>query len=334
MINKIGVYMIRKNGEIIDCNDLEFHPYINSHVNNSNIAYELSNFLVSYTEQLYWIFKHASDKVKGELKELLQHISTYLYLYSRDKNLQKLLISDSDVGLASYIISELNIYPNTQEKAENSDTIYKEIMSLYEKVNTDFNNEFLRLRMGGMLDSEIDGSAYFRVSSNGFNWFNVIWKIVFDNKGVISDITIVKDFQSGKTFRTDDYYIAKGKKINRMPTEEFLTLPGNPIVEDFGNDNESYQGIEISNLIKELGIPGNIEDAGDNVYTMQIRDSNSFGRINSIMDNNSKLETIDESSYLTAENGNLDYKYDDKYLLSLIADFENDIYQLVITVME
>ena len=334
MINKTGVYMIRKNGEIIDCGDLGFHPYINGHADKLEIWEEFEDFFVNYPEQIYWIIKYASDSIKEKLKNLMQLVATYLYLCEKDDSLEKLFEYGTDSSVALDIISNFDIMPDTKEKEINGPIIYKKIIELYEEVNDEFNNEFLRLRMGGLLYQERDGSAYFRVSSNGFNWFNVIWKTVFDNKGVISDVTIVKDFQSGKTFRTDDYYIAKGKKINRMPTEEFLTLPGNPIVEDFGNDNESYQGIEISNLIKELGIPGNIEDAGDNVYTIQIRDSNSFGRINSIMDNSSKLEPIDESSYLTAENGNLDYKYDDKYLLSLIADFENDIYQLVITVME
>ena len=65
-----------------------------------------------------------------------------------------------------------------------------------------------------------------------------------------------------------------------------------------------------------------------------MNDSNEYGRINSTLDRSEILDPIDESSYLTADNANLDYKYEDQFILSLIADFEEDYYQLVITEMK
>ena len=90
----------------------------------------------------------------------------------------------------------------------------------------------------------------------------------------------------------------------------------------------------IYELLRELGI-NKIGTYSDNdTYTIDLNDSNEYGRINSTLDRSEILDPIDESSYLTADNANLDYKYEDQFILSLIADFEEDYYQLVITEME
>lgn len=90
----------------------------------------------------------------------------------------------------------------------------------------------------------------------------------------------------------------------------------------------------IYELLRELGI-NKIGTYSDNdTYTIDLNDSNEYGRINSTLDRSEILDPIDESSYLTADNANLDYKYEDQFILSLIADFEEDYYQLVITEMK
>lgn len=71
---------------------------------------------------------------------------------------------------------------------------------------------------------------YFRVSSSQFNWFNIIWKIVYDNKSSINKVTIKIDKQSGKKKQLN-YYILSGEEVNRLDTNTFLTLKGNPVVE-------------------------------------------------------------------------------------------------------
>lgn len=93
------------------------------------------------------------------------------------------------------------------------------------------------------------------------------------------------------------------------------------------------QASTIEELLKELKINkrGNYSD--DDTYTIDLKDSNEFGVYSSKLDRSDALEPIDESSYVTADNSNLDYKYGDQYILSLIADFDNDYYSLVITEM-
>ena len=100
-------------------------------------------------------------------------------------------------------------------------------------------------------------------------------------------------------------------------------------------DEEEIVEIEDAEaLLKELGINRNGEYSDNGTYTVELKDSNDFGKMSSILDKSELAEPIDETSYFTAENGNLDYKIGDAFMISLIADFDNDYYTLVVTEME
>lgn len=93
------------------------------------------------------------------------------------------------------------------------------------KVVDDLNQEFCRVRAGGVYDSDGNlGDLYFRTSSSGFNWFDVIWEFVYKlyKQNKVSTVTIVRDRES--TNEDKVYY-------NRMPVEEFITLSGHPYIE-------------------------------------------------------------------------------------------------------
>ena len=92
--------------------------------------------------------------------------------------------------------------------------------------------------------------------------------------------------------------------------------------------------MNIEELLSELGISEKGSYADDASYVIDIDGSNQYGRVNSILDRSDLLEEIASSSFVTTENANIDYKYEDQYILSLIADFDEDEYKLVITGME
>ena len=104
--------------------------------------------------------------------------------------------------------------------------------------------------------------------------------------------------------------------------------------EDDADDFIEDEATDAEELLELLGIDKKGTYSDDNTYTVELSNSNDFGRVSSILDNSDLLEPIDESSYLTPDNGSLDYKYNDTFLVSLVADFENDYYTLVITNME
>jgi hypothetical protein len=99
------------------------------------------------------------------------------------------------------------------------------------KVVDDLNQEFCRVRAGGVFDSDGNlGDLYFRTSSSGFNWFDVIWEFVYKlyKQNKVSTVTIVRDKES--TNEDKVYY-------NRMPVEEFITLSGHPYIESMNRRN-------------------------------------------------------------------------------------------------
>ena len=88
--------------------------------------------------------------------------------------------------------------------------------------------------------------------------------------------------------------------------------------------------MSIEELLEELGITLRGNYSEEDNYVIDISNSNEYGRINSILDRSDMLEFIEDSSFLTEENANMTYKYEDDYMLNLMADFDENTYQLVI----
>lgn len=83
-------------------------------------------------------------------------------------------------------------------------------------------------------------------------------------------------------------------------------------------------------LLRQLGINavGNYTDDGS--YVIDIDNSDKWGVYYSKLDNSDLLELQEESSLLTADNASQIY-FSDEYQLALVADFDNEIYKLVIS---
>ena len=105
------------------------------------------------------------------------------------------------------------------------------------KLRYETNQEFCRVRTSGkFLGNPYNREIYFRISSFGFNWFDLIWQVVHDNKKSISSVTVCTD---EKSKGRDECYTYRGVELSRLPTEEFLTLPGNPVVEKVSDENKA-----------------------------------------------------------------------------------------------
>ncbi len=109
------------------------------------------------------------------------------------------------------------------------------------KLRYETNQEFCRVRTSGkFLSSRSNREIYFRISSFGFNWFDLIWQVVHDNKNMISGVTVCTD-EKAKGY--DEPYTYRGVELIRLPVDEFLTLPGNPIIETMTDENRAITKI-------------------------------------------------------------------------------------------
>lgn len=122
------------------------------------------------------------------------------------------------------------LFPEVEILDVDENTILADLEQQLILVNNNYNQEFLRFRTSDAYEFGNSNGIYFRVSSFGFDWFPIIWDIVYNNINFISDVTISGDWQSGKS---SEIYKHKGTLIKELPVDEFLNLTGNPIIETY-----------------------------------------------------------------------------------------------------
>lgn len=86
----------------------------------------------------------------------------------------------------------------------------------------------------------------------------------------------------------------------------------------------------IKELLKELNINKIGIYSDQDSYVIELKNSDEWGVINSKLDKSTLLEYQDEVSFLNMDNSNQVYNYIDEYQITLMADFNDDYYQLVI----
>ena len=86
-------------------------------------------------------------------------------------------------------------------------------------------------------------------------------------------------------------------------------------------------------FLKELGIQGTPQRANNNTYILDIEGSDNYGRIYSKLDRSDLVEENEDASQLTLDTSSLRYE-NDEYEITLLADFDEDSYQLIIQTKE
>lgn len=86
-------------------------------------------------------------------------------------------------------------------------------------------------------------------------------------------------------------------------------------------------------FLKELGIQGTPQRTDNGTYILDIEGSDNYGRIYSRLDRSDLVEEDENASQLTLDTSALRYE-NDEYQLTLLADFNEDKYQLVIQLKE
>lgn len=207
-----NAYMIRNDGKEIP---VKIHPYGSSD---------------SYEETLYasqWLYRNTkSSKTKNII---LQFIRTFVDMeVGVDSEIANSLV-EWQAG-KPYKVVEIDFIDSVANELETASV--GDLEALNKLVNAELNQEFMRVRLGGIVNS-VKGSKelVFRISSVGFNWFNIIYMFVADHKREIDSVTIVKDEEA--TGYENYFYKHRGEVYNQMPVEEFLTQSGNPVVEEY-----------------------------------------------------------------------------------------------------
>lgn len=168
---------------------------------------------------------------------LLECGATHPYIkiyqeYDYDKNLKEFLKHENylswfkENSKNEKTLELLNKFESLEDKTT------KEAEDIFNELHRLTSDEFCKVRTSNIKYAYggDNGEIYFRISSEDFNWFDLIWNVVMQNKESIKAVTVVKD----KPFigNAQEYYVIGDKKLSHLPVEEFLTLSGNPVIEN------------------------------------------------------------------------------------------------------
>lgn len=208
ILQKATPYMLRNDGQLFRCHG--YHPYICNVYDQEN---DLESLVNERVDELQWFFENTRNT---DVKKYIQ-----------------IIVNSS----CKFQLVYLDTPENLQSKFKVTDDTYscadeKELYSILEWTNAETNQEFCRVRTSDLKLGGSSGDIYFRISSIGFNWFPLIWNLVYSNKNWITNITISRD-GSARDFNQKECYQIKGIQISHLPIDQFLTISGNPIIEEF-----------------------------------------------------------------------------------------------------
>ena len=252
IIKKATPYMIRNDGTVFECEDR--HPYVLKDV-NFPMAMNMEAILSNSGRDIIWFASHTKNKNLIELiRKSLQSVANIFGDNSEiDIDLYSALgFDETDFFSWEPIFREFSVRPKS---CYISNYAVKECISFWKDLNFETNQEFLRMRTSDLYRGGDSRSAYFRISSFGFNWFAIIWDICYRLSYWVEDVTIVADEQAGKDVGKR-FYVLQGKSVDHMPIDEFLTTSGNPVVESemSSTARDLYHGKTLMETFTDRGL--------------------------------------------------------------------------------
>lgn len=89
--------------------------------------------------------------------------------------------------------------------------------------------------------------------------------------------------------------------------------------------------MEIKEYLKTLNINNELEPGDDDSYVITLMSSDEFGKMFSKLENAEDLDPLEDNQVVTEQGSSLVYEsISEPYIFNLIADFDGNVYQLVI----
>ena len=232
-------YMIRNDGKVFDCGDnpYAYHPYIIRYDGVEKNTFEelmkdiLTNIIYLSSTPLYWLYKHTKNE--GTREHARNFVKAFL---SSDYSIN-LIKKEKREGYKEELCKLYDI----SELFESSIPV-ADLVAELKQVDAELNQEFLRARTSDMYLMGTNKDIYFRISSVDFNWFDIIFNVISDNRNFINTITVTTDHEAA---RTDKNVIIKcnGVPLDHITYDEFMNIPGShPVIEKYKCNKALYAG--------------------------------------------------------------------------------------------
>ena len=199
-------WMVRRDGKAIPCVQ---HIYADSS--------ELDETL--YAAE--WLYQNTIDK---ETKSIcISLIKSYGCTLDRQNVIGGIL---KDIDKKPYVFLTAEFINSVRKVIDN--TACGDISELSKKVESTLNEEFLRVRYGGLYNTCANSrDIYFRVSSHGFDWFRIICSFLNERQKSIDTGTIVYDEES--TGIVNGFPVFLSRTFNKYPISDFMCLADNRV---------------------------------------------------------------------------------------------------------
>ena len=233
-LDKATPYMLRNDGRLF--NVFPIHPYMKYIITDTDKK-SIEDLLNRRFNYIAWFYKNTQyQSVKDNIELFLASVYQNSVVKDSDNifviNWEQ-VISDCNEQLDLDIPTITRSLNEDNKLLSNIDDIY----SLYEYLNDETNQEFLRVRTSSMKFGGRSGDIYFRISSTDFNWFDLIWTLVYENRDWIESVTVSTDTQArGGVVK---FYQHNNIVVNRLSTNDFITLSGRPVFEEL--DDTRYE---------------------------------------------------------------------------------------------
>lgn len=237
-------YMIRNDGCILDCGRV--HPYI-IREKEQDLKEIVQNLIVINCDALWFYYNAKTESTKKLIVEIYQKL--YNILLS-DVDKYELIGIDDELEVY-YFVGLFNLIPQKNIVVDRKyvDGLYADLVDLNDRTN----QEFLRCRTGGIYTEQGRKEIYFRISSVNFDWFKIIWNVVYINRNNFCTVSIIADRQTKVNLDYDRFYVIDGKVIENYPISDFITLKGNPVVESTSSNQFLQEGKSLIEAIGDFG---------------------------------------------------------------------------------
>lgn len=221
-------FIVRNDGQIFDIKYREKtfftdHPYLIIRNSERSIK-DIDNLLHDNFKSFEWLYEHtASGYTQKGMRMFVENVIA---------NIDEIARNNED---KNKIISKLIPYRETSTTIFPTGSI-EDIFNILININDATNQEFLRFRTQRSFYGGREVSIFFKVSSKGFDWGDIIEKIIFNNRHIIKDISIATDDQVMQYSKT---YEADGVPIVMMTPEDFISLRHTPVIESLFRLNKN-----------------------------------------------------------------------------------------------
>lgn len=241
-------YMMRNDGKVFevkyDNRRIADHPYLLRNPENTGID-DAKSLIMGGVDDIDWFYKHTNS---GYAQKLISRFVEYAIKFVSDLR----DIGEVSASYADKKNKELSKYLSSTPQIVATDDGINGMLDALIIANEAVNQEFLRFRTGKDPNNSTKLNLYFRVSSIGFDWVNLIDNFILDNYSAISSITITRDPWALGNYEA---YTVGGKDTIVMSVDEWLRHGKNAIIESIqktkcGGKFNKYlkEGLSVSDI--------------------------------------------------------------------------------------